>query len=45
MAYLTLIALLNSILDRLAPEWTLVRPSSVEINIPMHQILIAKLDT
>jgi hypothetical protein len=44
MAYLTLIALLNSILDRLAPEWTLVRPSSVEINIPMHQILIAKLD-
>ncbi len=44
MAYLTFIALVNGILDRMAPEWALVRPSSVEINIPMHQILIAKLD-
>jgi len=42
MAYLTFIALLNGILDRLAPGWTLVRPSSVEINIPMHQILITR---
>ena len=40
MAYLAFIALVNSVLSRLSPEWTLVRPSAVEINIPMHQILI-----
>ena len=40
MAYLAFIALVNSVLSRLSPEWSLVRPSAVEINIPMHQILI-----
>ena len=40
MAYLAFIALVNGVLSRLSPEWTLVRPSAVEINIPMHQILI-----
>ena len=40
MAYLAFIALVNSVLSRLSPEWSLKRPSAVEINIPMHQILI-----
>ncbi len=42
MAYLTFIALCNGLMSRLAPEWTLVHPSAVEINIPMHQILITR---
>jgi hypothetical protein len=42
MAYLTFMAIINSILGRLAVDWTLVRPSSVEINIPLHQILITR---
>lgn len=42
MAYLSLLAIIKSILERLAADWTLVRPSSVELNIPMHQILITR---
>ena len=42
MAYISLLALINTILERFAADWTLVSPSSVELNIPMHQILIMR---
>lgn len=38
MAYLVLITLLRSLVDRIAPGWTIVQPSSIEINIPLHQV-------
>lgn len=40
MAYLSFLALCNNLIAKLAPGWNLVRPSDVEINIPIHQILI-----
>lgn len=42
MAYISLLAIINTILERFAADWTLVSPSSVELNIPMHQILITR---
>ncbi len=42
MAYLSFLALCNSLITRLAPGWTLVHPSAVEINIPIHRILISQ---
>jgi hypothetical protein len=42
MAYLSLVELFNSIIAKLAPEWTLIKPSAVELNIPLHNILITR---
>lgn len=42
MAYISLLAIINTILERFAADWTLVSPSTVELNIPMHQILITR---
>jgi len=42
MAYLSFLALCNGLITKLAPGWTLVRPSAVEINIPIHRILISQ---
>lgn len=42
MAYLSLITLFNTVISGVSPGWELVRPSAVEINIPLHRILIAQ---
>jgi len=42
MAYLSFLALCNSLITKLAPGWSLVHPSAVEIDIPIHRILISQ---
>lgn len=42
MAYLSLVSLFNKVISGVSPGWGLVRPSSVEINIPLHRILITQ---
>jgi hypothetical protein len=40
MAYLSLVSLFNRVINGISPGWVLVQPSAVEINIPLHHILI-----
>ena len=42
MAYLSLVTLFNNMIGRLSPEWTLLHPSGVEIDIPMHQVSLTR---
>ena len=42
MAYTSLTTLLITLIRKLASDWHLIHPSSVKIDIPMHQVLITK---
>jgi hypothetical protein len=42
MAYTSLTNLLNTLTGKLASDWHLVHPSSIEINIPMHRVLLTR---
>ena len=40
MAYLSLVSLFNRVINGISPGWILARPSAVQIDIPLHHILI-----
>ena len=42
MAYISMEMLFKYVISILAPDWHLVHPSAVEIDIPLHRVLIAR---